>query len=137
MANKYNVKDRLKDFLFYHPEIEYVCLQGECAGPGVQGNPHGLKERMLYGFNFIDSINGRWSSTNAKVLAESLGIHWVPIVDENYMLPADFEEFKKSADGNCEVPGSVGLREGYVYRSADGQLSFKNVSRKYLEQKGE
>ena len=41
-------------------------------------------------------------------------------------------EMKESADGPCDVPGSSGLREGFVYRSQDGKQSFKNVSRKYL-----
>ena len=43
----------------------------------------------------------------------------------------EFEEFKKSADGNSMINNKC-LREGFVYRSQDGQKSFKNVSRKFL-----
>lgn len=135
MAEKYQIKDFLKAQLDLHPEWEYVCLQGETAGPNVQGNPHGLKELQLFGFNFIDSTSGRWNSVKARDYVAQWGIQWVPIIDENYILPDTMEEFKATADGPCELPGSTGLREGYVYRSLDGKQSFKNVSNQFLMSK--
>ena len=66
----------------------------------------------------------------------------VPIMNDNYILPDDFEEFKRSADGYydgsvCE--GSLDCpREGFVYyKTTDPTFSFKNVSREYLLKKGE
>lgn len=135
MAEKYQIKDFLKAQLDLHPEWKYVCLQGETAGPNVQGNPHGLKELQLFGFNFIDSECGRWNSVKARDYVAQWGIQWVPIIDENYVLPDTMEEFKATADGPCELPGSTGLREGYVYRSLDGKQSFKNVSNQFLMSK--
>ena len=135
MAEKYQIKDFLKAQLDLHPEWKYVCLQGETAGPNVQGNPHGLKEVQLFGFNFIDSAGGRWNSVKARDYVAQWGIQWVPIIDENYILPDTMEEFKATADGPCELPGSAGLREGYVYRSLDGKQSFKNVSNQFLMSK--
>ena len=135
MAEKYQIKDFLKAQLDLHPEWKYVCLQGETAGPNVQGNPHGLKELQLFGFNFIDSVGGRWNSVKARDYVAQWGIQWVPIIDENYILPDTMEEFKATADGPCELPGSTGLREGYVYRSLDGKQSFKNVSNQFLMSK--
>lgn len=135
MAEKYQIKDFLKAQLDLHPEWKYVCLQGETAGPNVQGNPHGLKELQLFGFNFIDSAGGRWNSVKARDYVAQWGIQWVPIIDENYILPDTMEEFKATADGPCELPGSTGLREGYVYRSLDGKQSFKNVSNQFLMSK--
>jgi hypothetical protein len=41
------------------------------------------------------------------------------------------EEMKLEADGYSEINQKV-KREGFVYRSVDGQQSFKNVSREYL-----
>ena len=41
------------------------------------------------------------------------------------------EEMKLEADGYSELNPKV-KREGFVYRSVDGQQSFKNVSREYL-----
>jgi len=137
MAYKYHIEDMLKDLLQKHKDWKYVCIQGETAGVGLQGNPHKLDDVYFYGFNFIDSINGRWNSVDAAALVKEYGIMWVPIIDADYHLPFNLEEFKLSADGQCELKGSSGLREGYVYRSQDGKDSFKNVSRKYLLKKGE
>lgn len=133
MSNKYHLRSVLQDILDRHPEWDYVCLQGETAGPDVQGNPHKLKERQLFGFNFIDSEHGRWDSVKARDLMAFYNVPWVPIVDTYYMIPDTLEEFKLAADGPCEVPGSSGMREGYVYRKKDDpNVSFKNVSNEYL-----
>ena len=134
---KYHIKHFLLNQLEKHPEWNYVCLQGEIAGEGIQGNPHGLKGLNFFGFNFIDSENGRWGSEDAKLLCEKYDIPWVPILDTNYILPDDMETLKLEADGPCDIPGSKGLREGFVYRSKDAEFSFKNVSRQYLLKKGE
>jgi len=136
MAFKYHIEDFLRKMLEGNA-LSYVAIQGEIAGPNIQGNPHKLPEVRFYGFNLIDSCGGRWNSVSAAKYCKNFGIEWVPIIDENYILPDDFEEFKLSADGPCEVPDSNGLREGYVYRSQDGARSFKNVSRKYLLKLGE
>lgn len=129
MSDKYNIYGFLKEYLETH-KLNYVCLQGETVGPNIQGNPHKFKELKFYGFNLIRSDVGRINSIDARLSCIRHGILWVPIVDENYILPDDLEEFKLSADGPCEV--GEGLREGYVYRSVDGKRSFKNVSREYL-----
>lgn len=132
MAQKYNLKEKMKKMLDDHPSWDYVCIQGEIAGPAVQGNPHGLKERKLYIFNLIDSIRGRWNSENAQKYLDTFDLDFVPIIDPAYILPDDMETFKLSADGHIELKDGQGDREGYVYRSQDGKTSFKNVSRKYL-----
>lgn len=138
VEHKYHIKNFLENMLKQHPEWSYVALQGETAGVGnnggkIQGDPHNLKELRFFAFNFIDSEKGRWNSIDGKKLVEQYGIEWVPIIDENYILPNNFEEFKKSADGPCNIPGSSGLREGWVYRAKnDPNFSFKNVSREYL-----
>lgn len=129
---KFHIKDFLQKMLELHPEWNYVAIQGEICGPNIQGNPHKLTDLRFLAFNFIDSVDGRWNSINGKILCEQHGIEWVPIVNEEYYLPDDMETLKLQADGECEIPGSSGLREGYVYRSYDGVRSFKNVSRQYL-----
>ena len=137
---KYHIRDFLEDMLKKYPDWNYVALQGETAGIGedggkIQGDPHSFGELRFFGYNFIDSENGRWNSVDAKNLTEKYGIEWVPIVDEKYILPdvEDFENFKLSADGLCEAPGAQGMREGYVYRNVENpNKSFKNVSRAYL-----
>ena len=129
MAEKYHIFDFLKRYLLEN-NLEYVCLQGETAGPNLQGNPHKFKEICFFGYNFIRSDTGRMDSVGAAKICGLNGIPWVPIADEHYILPDDMETLKLDADGPC-IAGE-GLREGWVYRSLDGQKSFKNVSRQYL-----
>lgn len=134
LAFKYNIEKHLKDFLNQYPFPKWVCIQGEGVG-SVQGNPLKLKEDDLYVFNFITSDTGRWTSTDGKMQVEEWGIKWVPILGIVQM-PDTMEELKELATGKSVVNPEV-MREGIVYRSLDGQDSFKNVSREYLLSKKE
>lgn len=133
LAFKYNIEEHLRKFLIWHQPYEWVCIQGEGVG-SVQGNPLKLNEDELYVFNFIDSVNGRYSSERGKEIIEGWGMKWVPILGVVTM-PDTMEELKQLADGRSVVNPAVD-REGIVYRSLDGQDSFKNVSRKYLLKHG-
>ena len=131
MAFKYDVENKLRQYLEDHPNLSYVCIQGESVG-SVQGNPLKLAEDDFYAFNFIDSINGRWASDVASVeVKNKLGIKWVPILDTNFMMPNDMEEFKQMATAKSAVNPAV-MREGIVLRDPTTDFSFKNVSREYL-----
>ena len=129
MAFKYDIKKHLRDYLDEHKDVEWVCIQGECVG-SVQGNPLKLSEDDLYVFNFITSKEGRFGSYEGKEIIEKWGMKWVPILGTDY-LSGTMEEVKANADGKSAINSNV-MREGIVYRSLDGQISFKNVSRKYL-----
>lgn len=132
LAFKYDIETKLREFLEAHKDLKWVCIQGEGVG-SVQGNPLELDEDDLYGFNFKDSQVGRWPSLHGKQQLEEWGMKWVPIVGIQ-KLPKTMEEMKALADGPSLVNPKV-LREGHVYRSLDGQESFKNVSTKFLMQK--
>lgn len=136
MAFKYNVEDALND-IAKKRGYKHVVLQGETYGESVQGNKYKLDERRFAAFNLI--FDGeRLGSVEAKKILAEYDIPFVPIIDDNYILPDadDFEEFKQSADGKSVINKKC-LREGFVYRSQDGQRSFKNVSRKFLLKSGE
>jgi hypothetical protein len=130
MAFKYDIENVLKDILLNNPELTYVCIQGESVG-AVQGNPLKLREDDFYAFNFIDSKHGRINSLAGKDLLETYGIKWVPILDTQFMMPADMEEFKQMATAPSVVNPDV-MREGIVLRDPTNDFSFKNVSREYL-----
>lgn len=132
-AIKYDVENQLKKYLLAHPELSWVCIQGESYGEGWQGNPLKLKGHHFAAFNFKDSKNGRWGSAEAKAELESweTPIPWVPILDLNFVLPDTVEELLKIATAKSVVNPEV-LREGIVFRGKDGQLSFKAVSPEYL-----
>lgn len=142
VALKYDIENKLKDYLEKHEDCTYVAWQGEVCGPDIQDNRHDLSENHLYCFHMIDSEKGRFDIREAKKVWDEYGMESIPIVDEDYILPDDFEEFKLSADGYyspevCEGNGKC-EREGFVYyKTTNPNFSFKNVSRKYLLKIGE
>ena len=142
VAKKYDIENKMKDWLENHPSATFVCWQGEICAPDIQKNPHRLKDTHFYCFHWTDSINGRISIDEAEYLWKSYDMEVVPIVDKNYILPDDFEEFKKTADGFYDASVCEGqnncMREGFVYyKTTDPTFSFKNVSRNYLLKRGE
>lgn len=130
MAKKYDIEQRLFTYMENNPELDYVCIQGESVG-SVQGNPLKLDHDDLYVFNFIRSDKGRLPSTEGKKIVEFMGMKWVPILDENFIMPTDMEEFKRMATAKSVVNPAV-MREGIVLRDPTNDFSFKNVSREYL-----
>lgn len=130
MAFKYDIEAHLREYLEQNPDCPYVCIQGESVG-SVQGNPLQLAEDDFYCFNFIDGRVGRVDSVTGKGIVAAWNIKWVPILDTNYMMPDDMEEFKKFATAKSVVNPNV-LREGIVLRDPTNDFSFKNVSREYL-----
>jgi hypothetical protein len=130
LAFKYDIENKLKEYLTQYPDATYVCIQGEGVG-SVQGNPLKLDEDDLYVFNFIDSLHGRYPSTVGKDVVGLMGMKWVPILDTDYHMPETMEEFKQYADGKSVVNPKV-KREGVVIRNPKDDFSFKNVSREYL-----
>lgn len=139
VAIKYDIENKMKEWLRYNPNATFVCWQGEICGPGIQGNPHHLTETRLFCFHWTDSINGRRDIRHACMDWKFMGMEVVPITGE-IILPDDFEEFKKMADGKydksvCEDDPTCD-REGFVYyKTTDPTFSFKNVSREYLLKK--
>ena len=136
MAFNFDIENKMKDYLIRHPNLTFVCWQGEICGPGIQKNPHHLNNRHLFCFHFTDD-EGRKDIRDAKEIWDAYYMETVPIEYELYIMPDDFEEFKLSADGFYDTSCCEGFeecpREGYVYYSvADPTRSFKNVSRTYL-----
>jgi len=115
-------------------QSDWVCIQGEVIGPGIQGNKYKRSEPELYVFNFITSRDGRWASADGKLLLEPLGLNWVPIIGTG-LLPKSVEEMLTLAHGPSKLADT--LREGLVCRSLDGVQSFKAVDPEFLIKWGE
>ena len=128
LADKYGIKSVLTK-LAIENNYDRVVLQGEGVG-NVQGNPYKFKENRLYVFNLIIEGN-RVGTKEMADFCDGNNLLHVPIISTEYYLPKTMEEMKLEADGYSEINPKV-RREGYVYRSQDGQQSFKNVSREYL-----
>ena len=131
MAQKYNIENVLTSILMNNPDLEWVTLQGETYGAGIQKRDYGLAEHRFMGFNFITSKEGRWNSVRAAKFMHDYNIPWVPILDENYVLPDTIEELRAfSHSEGSRVDGVI--KEGIVFRSQDGSVSFKCVDPEFL-----
>lgn len=129
MSEKYHFEEVLADIVEKY-NLEWATLQGETYGAGIQKREYGLKGHDFCGFNLIFSDRGRLNSIEAKKIMEKYNIPWVPIIDEHFILPDTVEELLKIATDKSVIDG--GMREGLVFRSADGTKSFKAVSNEFL-----
>lgn len=130
MAQKYWMRDVLTNLLERYPNEEWITIQGETYGLGIQKNDYGLKEHRLAVFNLILSSTGRVSTELMKQIMDEYSIPTVPILAERVELPNDVDAVIAMADGKSELYD--GMREGIVFRSEDGKQSFKAVSNEYL-----
>lgn len=132
MAKRYNVEEVMNQImnLDQFKNCEWITIQGETFGAGVQKRTYNLKGHDFRAFNFITSKDGRWNSADAARLVHRYGIKWVPIVNEEFMLPETVSELLEIATGKSVIDG--GDREGLVFRSLDGVSSFKAVSNEFL-----
>ena len=89
MSDKYNIKNVLKQLLT--DEYEFVTIQGETFGSGIQKRDYGLKEHVFEAFNVIfgykDGTIKRLNPVEMKELMDKYNVPTVPIVDENYTIP--------------------------------------------------
>lgn len=132
MAEKYDIYNKMKDLLYNHfADCEWITIQGETYGPGIQKKDYHAPEHDFMAFNFITSKDGRWGTEEmVDLLQKHIGIPCVPVLNTNFILPDTVEELLAYA--TAESVCDHGLREGIVFRSKDGSKSFKAVSNEYL-----
>ena len=131
MAEKYHMEDVLKRLLNeVFTDAEWVTIQGETFGAGVQKRDYSMKEHDFRAFNLIVSNKGRIGSVEAEEIIAPYGIKWVPILDTLFILPDTVEELLTMATGKSVIDEKS--REGIVFRSPDGSRSFKAVSNEFL-----
>jgi RNA ligase (TIGR02306 family) len=155
IAKKYHIKDFLYDMLHEYcagnvtPD-DYITLQGEIYGEGINGNRLGLKGHHFAAFNF-ESSKPIWLPYVKDGLVE--GIPMVPLfgTDWDYMddiedviigpripAPQSVEEALEAVDGLKSLLAKDRLAEGVVWRRKDGEdiipgvRSLKAISNKYL-----
>lgn len=126
VSDKYNIEAALKNMIGYR---EWIAIQGECIAPNVQGNKYKIASPDLYVFNLIYPT-GRVDSIRAKSICENHGLNFVPILQDDYILPDTVNEVLEYAHGESAIGSTI--REGVVFRSKDGKQSFKAVDPLFL-----
>lgn len=132
MAEKYHIEAAMWNWLMNRPDVEWLTLQGEVFGSGVQKRDYSSGDHHLMIFNFIDSVKGRWNTLDMgrEIFNEFRGMSPVPVLDREFELPATCDELLQYAEGKSEIDDLP--REGVVLRSMDGERSFKAVSNSFL-----
>ena len=132
MAEKYHMFEVLSQLLDILPAAEWITIQGETFGEGVQHNNYDLSGHDFRAFNVITSNEGRWNSCYMReILEDGYHIPCVPILDKAYILPDTVEELREYVNSKPSVVNGK-MKEGIVCRSPDGIHSFKCVSPEYL-----
>ena len=131
IAEKYNLRTALSDLMEMMPDEEWITIQGEIYGAGIQKRDYGLKDHRFAAFNLILSSKGRVPTRRMVIDLDEVHIPCVPIIGEDICFKDwTVDNVLLLSDGESVIDG--GMREGFVYRSADGRQSFKAVSNEYL-----
>ena len=139
MCEKYNMEHVLDCLMTFfensnHRGVEFVTIQGETYGEGIQKRDYGLKGHDFMAFNLIvgfkDGEVKRFNPSVMTIILTDYGIPCVPIVNEYFILPDTVDELLAIATDKSAIDG--GMREGLVFRSSDGERSFKAVSNEFL-----
>ena len=139
MCEKYNMEHVLDCLMTFfenanHRDVEFVTIQGETYGEGIQKRDYGLKGHDFMAFNLIvgfkDGEVKRFNPSVMTIILTDYGIPCVPIVNEYFILPDTVDELLAIATDKSAIDG--GMREGLVFRSSDGERSFKAVSNEFL-----
>ena len=131
MAEKYGIEKKMVKMLKMFPNAEWITLQGETYGGNIQKRDYSTNEHRFAGFNFITSNEGRWNSVRAAKFMSEFNIPWVPILNENYVLPDTIEDLRAYVHSEPSTVDGI-IKEGIVFRSQDGSMSFKCVDPEYL-----
>lgn len=126
VAEKYNLRAVLEDLI---GDNEFIAIQGECIAPNVQGNKYKVNEPDLYVFNLIYP-NGKVICLEGEEILKKYNIKWCPLIDDNCTLPDTVNELLDYATGKSKLFNT--LREGFVFRNYDKNISFKAVSPEFL-----
>ena len=139
MAQKYDMFNVLNELLERMPKADWVTIQGETYGVGVQKRDYNLTGHDFAAFNLITSDKGRWNSNAMKNLLENgFNVPCVPVVESSFSFnqldqlngETRLDKILTLAEGKSMIDGLP--REGFVLRSVDGTKSFKAVSNSFL-----
>jgi len=128
IAREYDIEAKLRGLM-----LDNVVIQGEIYGMGVQGNIYNLQQTYLGIFTV--QKNGQYVSpiVRQNIISE-MKLPTAPVLNNAWKIDGkSVDDILKMADG-FSVLGTQGvLREGLVFKSADGKHIWKAVSNKYLE----
>lgn len=132
MAKKYNIFDVLSKMLDDNPAEEWITIQGETYGEGVQRREYSMKDHDFAAFNLVFSTKGRVGTMEMINTLSQYNVPCVPVIEEKMNINQfeNVDAILNYAEGNSKIDNQP--REGIVFRSTDGTKSFKAVSNSFL-----
>ena len=106
-----------------------VALQGVLCGEGLNGNNYKLGLEWFV-FDVYVVGNGYMPPKQRRTLVNSLGLKHVPVYALDKQITQSVPELLEETNGNSILANCK--REGFVYKSEDGQKSFKAISSEWL-----
>ena len=133
MAKQYDMFKVLSNLLAAYPNEEWITIQGETFGDGIQQRNYSLcGEHNFLAFNLIFSSRGRVGTLEMIDILDPYGIECVPVLNRKMKINQfeNVDAILAYAEGKSCLDNLP--REGIVFRSIDGSKSFKAVSNSFL-----
>ena len=124
----------VRRFCLGEDDIDFITIQAETYGAGVQRRDYGKSDHDMAIFNIIFGYKSgntiRLNPIAGKEFADFYKLPYVPVLGK-MTLPNDCDKVLEIASSEpSKIDG--GMREGIVFRSLDGVDSFKAVSNEFL-----
>lgn len=112
-----------------------LTIQGELVGPSIQQNFEGVEGNEYHVFTVYKDGHKEVLPEEARVIVEELGLKYVPVFENEFVIPADWEiaDVLKYAEGQRAFNQTKqSFREGLVFKAVNEVFSFKAISNSYL-----
>lgn len=118
-----------------------IAIQGEVAGPGIQGNQYKLPNVMFLVFDIFDiDAQKYYDAFERDAFCQVFKITPAPVIEKNMLLHAynsTIESLLTMAEGESKLNALYGsgqsTREGLVFKClSDPSISFKAISNQWL-----
>ena len=131
MSEKYKVREALEKLLADRPSADWVAIQGETYGQGVQKRDYSIKDHDFRAFNLRFSDCGRLGTLEMRDMLNNVGIPVVPVISRGMILPKTIDDLRAFVQSRPSVLDDK-IKEGIVFRTLDGVESFKCVDPEFL-----
>jgi RNA ligase (TIGR02306 family) len=128
MAKKYDLENKLKLLIGNN---DWVAVQGESVGVGIQENKYKLTDNRLYIFNLIYP-SGRVDDKTFRPKLEEMGLPCVPLYSYDFHLGNTVAESVEKVTGLTGGFVEGIMDEGVVVRDYSRDISFKIINPLFL-----
>lgn len=127
-ATKYDIENKMRLI-----GLNDIAIQGELIGPGIQGNIYNLTSPEFHVFDVYDIRKGEYLTPQLRRdIVAMLQLNHVPVIMSDVMLPSgNVQDILYMAEGKSMLNHKQ-EREGIVFKSVIGGITFKAISNLYL-----